>query len=147
MLIRRLWAEPLVDFKGAWHTIPDAGLNPLPVRRSIPIWFGGHHENVLRRAARLADGWMPNYPRLSAAQASLDMLHRLLEEAGRPWSGFGLEPRLSYGAGDSRLWEAVMAEWQGASATHLTFNTMGSGFQTPQEHIQAIRKFAAVALK
>ena len=25
-LLRRLWTEPLVDFKGTWHTIPDAGI-------------------------------------------------------------------------------------------------------------------------
>ncbi len=28
-------------FKGQWHTIEDAGINPLPTRRTIPIWFGG----------------------------------------------------------------------------------------------------------
>jgi probable F420-dependent oxidoreductase len=41
-LLRKLWTEPLVDFAGQWHTIPDAGINPLPVQRPIPIWFGGH---------------------------------------------------------------------------------------------------------
>ena len=30
-LLRRLWCEPLVNFNGKWHTIIDAGLNPLPV--------------------------------------------------------------------------------------------------------------------
>ena len=29
-----------------------------PVRRPIPIWFGGAAEPVLRRAARLGDGWI-----------------------------------------------------------------------------------------
>ena len=146
-LLRKLWAGPLVDFKGQWHTIPDAGLNPLPVNRSIPIWFGGHAEPVLRRAARLGDGWMPNYPRTAEAQHSLDLLSRLLEEGGRSRQEFGLESRLSYGAGDPRIWEAVMGEWRAAGATHLSFNTMGSGFKTPQEHIRAIQKFANLAFK
>ena len=54
VLMRRLWTEPLVDFKGKWHTIPDAGLNPLPVQRPIPVWFGGSAEAALRRSlARL----------------------------------------------------------------------------------------------
>ena len=52
-LMRRLWTDPLVNFQGKWHTIPDAGLNPLPVQRPIPIWFGGNAEVALRRLARL----------------------------------------------------------------------------------------------
>ena len=43
LLLRRLWNEPLVDFKGSWHTIPDAGLNPLPIQQPIPdlVWRAG----------------------------------------------------------------------------------------------------------
>src|ERR1043165_4494223 len=40
--MKALWAEPHVTFKGQWHTIEDAGINPLPDKRSIPLWFGGH---------------------------------------------------------------------------------------------------------
>ena len=40
-VLRALWTEPLVTYEGKWHTIPDAGLNPLPVQRPIPLWFGG----------------------------------------------------------------------------------------------------------
>ncbi|MFQ5436585.1 MAG: LLM class F420-dependent oxidoreductase, partial [Anaerolineae bacterium] len=56
-LLRRLWTEDLITYEGEWHTIPDAGLNPRPNRR-IPIWFGGGADAVLRRIARLGDGWM-----------------------------------------------------------------------------------------
>jgi hypothetical protein len=38
-----------------------------------------------------------------------------------------------------------MRDWQAAGATHLSLNTMGSGFKTPREHIQALQKFAKVA--
>jgi probable F420-dependent oxidoreductase len=142
LLLRRLWNEPLVDFKGNWHTIPDAGLNPLPVQRPIPIWFGGQAEPVLRRMARLADGWMTNYRSVAAAKSDLALLDRFLEEAGRSRPEFGLEPRISYETGDPKAWEASLRAWQAEGATYLSFNTMGSGFKTPQEHIQAIQKFA-----
>ena len=147
LLMRQLWKEPLVDFKGKWHTIPDAGLNPLPVQQPIPVWFGGQSEPALRRMARLADGWMTNYRSAAAAKPDLDLLDRCLEEAGRARPAFGLEPRISYGAGDPAAWEASLREWKDAGATHLSFNTMGSGFKNPQEHIQAIGKFAELALK
>jgi probable F420-dependent oxidoreductase len=147
LLLRRLWSEPLVDFQGNWHTIPDAGVNPLPVQRPIPIWFGGHAEPVLRRVARMGDGWMPNYRSVAEARPTLALLDRFLAEAGRARSEIGIEPRIAYGAGDAKTWEAAMHDWQAEGATHLSFNTMGSGFKTPQEHIEAIKKFAEIALK
>jgi probable F420-dependent oxidoreductase len=144
-LMRRLWTEPLVDFKGQWHTVPDAGLNPLPVQRPIPLWFGGGAEPVLRRIARLGDGWIILQRTAAEARPSLDMLERFIMDAGRERSQVGLEARLSYGSGDPAAWEAALRDWQAAGATHLSFNSMGSGFKTPQAHIQAIRKFAPVA--
>ena len=57
-LLRRLWNEPAIDFSGQWHSLPSAGINPLP-DRSIPIWIGGGADRVLRRIARMGDGWLP----------------------------------------------------------------------------------------
>jgi len=39
-VMKALWAEPHVTFRGKYHTIEDAGINPLPPCRTIPIWFG-----------------------------------------------------------------------------------------------------------
>src|SRR6201987_2762746 len=58
-VMKALWAEPHVTFHGKYHTIEDAGINPLPPRRMIPIWFGGHAEVTIRRVVELGDGWMP----------------------------------------------------------------------------------------
>src|SRR5437763_9133774 len=55
-VMRALWAEPHVTFKGQWHTIDDAGINPLPTGRRIPLWFGGHEDVTLRRGAPWGDG-------------------------------------------------------------------------------------------
>ena len=144
-LLRRLWTEPLVDFTGKWHTLPDAGINPLPVQRPIPLWFGGTAEAVLRRIARLGDGWIAQQRPAAQARPSLDLLWRFIEEAGRERSQVGLDARFGYYSGDPQAWEGTMREWQAVGATHLSFNTMGCGFKTPREHIQAIQKFAPVA--
>ena len=145
-VMRRLWTEPLVDFKGKWHTIPDAGLNPLPVQRPIPIWFGASADSALRRLARLGDGWITLARHPAEVQPALAQLERYLAEAGRTRSQLGLEARISYGSADPKDWTASVQEWQAAGATHLSFNTMSSGLATPQEHIQAIRKFADAVL-
>ena len=73
--MQALWAEPHVKFEGRWHHIDDAGVNPLPISRRIPIWFGGHHDHTLRRIAKWGDGWMMNaYPAGPAAQAAFAKL-------------------------------------------------------------------------
>src|SRR5882762_10621188 len=70
-VMQALWAEPHVSFKGRWHTIDDAGINPLPARRKIPLWYGGHADVTLRRCAKWGDGWMPlAYPPGDEAKAA-----------------------------------------------------------------------------
>ena len=142
-LLRLLWTQPLVKYSGRWHNIPDAGINPLPIQRPIPLWFGGHHERVLKRIARIGDGWMPNYRTPGEAKASLALLDRFLEESGRQPGELGLEARLKYEGGNPDTWIELMEGWQAAGATHVSFNTMGNGFETPSEHIKAIKFFAS----
>src|SRR5262249_57587436 len=84
-VMRLLWSRELVTYDGRWHRVPDAGINPLPVRRPIPVWMGGDSEAVVRRAARLADGWitLPSFRPGPAGQATVDRLHHLGRAAGR----------------------------------------------------------------
>lgn len=41
VLMRKLWTQRSVTFKGKYHTVTGAGLAPLPTQRPIPVWFGG----------------------------------------------------------------------------------------------------------
>ncbi len=141
-VLRRLWTQELVTYQGRWHDIPDAGLNPLPVQRPIPLWFGGHVDAVLRRAARLGDGWLPGFRTAEAARDSLDRLDGYLAAAGRDRSGFGLEPRLHWGNSDLDALGRALEGWRAAGATHISLNTMGAGFKTAAEHLAAVRRFA-----
>src|SRR4030095_10975430 len=66
-VLRALWTQPVVEFRGEFHRISHAGLNPMPIQRPIPVWFGGGSREeaeaphpALRRIGRLADGWSPN---------------------------------------------------------------------------------------
>jgi probable F420-dependent oxidoreductase len=141
-LLRRLWTQPLIEYTGRWHTIPDAGINPLPVQRPIPIWFGGHADAVLRRVARMGDGWLPLIKTPDEAQPMLQKLDEYLEQAGRTRKDIGIEPRLHYGDGQPDSWLALVRGWEDAGATHISVNTMRCGFATPTEHIHALRTFA-----
>lgn len=143
-LLRELWTKPLVSFEGEWDTIIEAGLNPLPIQRPIPIWLGGHVDVVLRRVAWMADGWMPGFRTAEQAAPALKKLDQYLSEAGRSRDNIGLEPRLHLTDGIDLMLER-MAGWQAAGATHISINTMGAGLETAAEHIQAIENFARAA--
>ena len=144
-LLRRLWTEPLVTVADDFHTISAAGINPLPVQRPIPIWFGGHADAVLRRLASSGDGWLPNYRSPADLRPELDKLDGYLQAAGRRRADIGLEPRLSLAGTPREQWESVIAGWAAAGATHLTINTMGCGYASPADHLAALATFAAAA--
>jgi probable F420-dependent oxidoreductase len=120
-VMQKLWAEPHVSFKGKWHTIEDAGINPMPVNRRVPVWFGGHVPQTLERIARLGDGWIMNaYPPGDAALAEFGKLRRLTEANGRDPASVGIEVWTSGGAGSEADWKTEAQFWKKAGATHLT---------------------------
>ena len=123
-LLRMLWTQETVTFNGQWHTLNGVGINPLPDQRPIPIWLGGAADIVLRRVARIADGW---YPPSSLAEGKLaediTRLRGYAEENGRDPASVGIE-------GIVRLRDRTMDEcvenfvmWQRLGAERVTFNT------------------------
>jgi probable F420-dependent oxidoreductase len=138
-LMRRLWTEELVTFEGRWHKITDAGLNPLPVQRPIPVWFGGTDDRALRRLARLGDGWFPLLAPDEKCREAIERVAAYAREAGRDPREIGIEGRITYGQ-DPDSWVATVESWQKLGATHLSINTMNSGLATAA-HIDAIRRF------
>ncbi len=58
-IARALWTEDRVSFRGRYYTV-EGRLEPRPVSRPHPpVWIGGWGELTLRRAATLADNWIP----------------------------------------------------------------------------------------
>ena len=140
-LLRALWTQEVVDFKGRWHRVTHAGLNPLPVQRPIPIWLGGKAEPVIRRVARIADGWFPLLSPDDSGREVLERMRGYAREAGRDPSSIGIEGRVQIAGGNPELWAKETRAWEELGATHITVGTTDAGLRTPDEHINAIRKF------
>jgi probable F420-dependent oxidoreductase len=138
-LLRVLWTEPVVDFQGRWHRISDAGINPLPVQRPIPVWLGGQAEPVLRRIGVMGDGWFPQMLSDKHAAEMLDRLRGHAAEAGRDPNKIGVEPRMEKRYGDPSRWPALIDAWRKLGATHMAIGTRGFGL-TGAEHIAAIER-------
>jgi probable F420-dependent oxidoreductase len=57
-LMRALWTEPEVNFKGRFWQLEGAPMEPKPYQQPAPpVWFGGSQPAALRRAVRLGDGF------------------------------------------------------------------------------------------
>jgi len=150
-LLREFWTNDVVDFDGRYHKVDYAGVNPQPVQRPIPIWMGaGARANpvptdrVLRRVARLADGWFPQMQPGDNAKATVERLRVFAEEAGRNASEIGMEPRINLADGNPEFWQAQAREWEEMGATHVSINTMRAGLNSPHDHINAIQQFKEV---
>lgn len=58
-VMKALWTQDRVAFHGTYYTV-DGRLEPRPVTRPHPpVWIGGWGDITLRRAATLADNWVP----------------------------------------------------------------------------------------
>jgi probable F420-dependent oxidoreductase len=153
-VMQALWAERHVTFAGKYHTIEDAGINPLPTRRRIPIWFGGQADVTMQRVVKWGDGWMPlNYAPGDEAVAAFDKLHRMAEAAGRDPASIGIDTRTTVGIGTEAEWRETVRFWKSCGVTHLTLGTYSGrghlrriGGRTLADHLAAIKRYwSAVA--
>ena len=132
-ILKELWSKPHVNIDEEWHKITDAGINPLPSKRSIPLWIGGHEDVTLQRVARYGDGWiMLQYPPGQEAQERFDLLRAYTREADRPESEVGIEVWTS-AVGTPEHWRKEIEFWKKAGVTHICLNNSFSRY-----HHQAI---------
>jgi probable F420-dependent oxidoreductase len=150
-VMKALWAEPHVTFAGRWHQIDDAGINPLPTRKTVPLWYGGHADVVLRRVAKWGDGWMiAAYPPGERAAGEIAKLRRYAEAEGRDPAALGIDIRVAMGGGGEADWREEARFWKAQGATHLTLATYyGQGHHrgiadtSLAGHLAAIKRYHA----
>ena len=150
-LLREFWTKDTLGFEGRYHKVNHAGINPQPIQKPIPIWMGaGARANpvptdrVLRRVARLADGWFPQMQPGDDARATVERLKIFAREAGRDGESIGMESRINLADGNPELWQSQARAWEEMGATHVSVNTMRAGLSSPQDHINAIQQFKEV---
>jgi probable F420-dependent oxidoreductase len=95
-LIKALWTEPKVDYRGEIFQLQGGTMAPKPVQKPHPpIWLGGGHPDALRRAATIADGWMGSGGSSTAHFShSVPILRAALEKAGRDPATFPISKRV-----------------------------------------------------
>jgi probable F420-dependent oxidoreductase len=146
-VLRRLWTEELVTFEGKWHHLDRMGLNPMPRQRPIPIWMGSFTrvvERVVERVARIADGWMPQFPPNDEFRAVLERFRGYARAAARDPATIGIECGMRItNEDDPDTWLRKAEAYNELGATHLRVLTAGGGFSSPGEHLDAALRWKA----
>ena len=143
-LLRRLWSGDLVTFEGEFDAIDRAAIVPRP-RGKIPIWMGGFADVALRRASRIADGFIF----ADGAADAFEQLRKLddfLAEEGRGKADFGKQCHMLRAKSADDAVDTAL-RWRDAGGTHATVNSMGMGFKVAQEHAAYFETVAEKAAK
>ena len=141
-VLRRLWADEVISYDGKWHRVSEAGLNPLPPKRRIPVWLGGMAPQVLDRVGRIADGWFPFYNPNLAEQ--LQAVRNAAQRAGRDPAQIGIECMAPMDDAGTKARDRLR-RMQDLGVTHTAVVTMNGGLEGPRAHIDAIKRFWDVA--
>lgn len=89
---RAVWeGEPPVSFTAATVAFEELWMEPRPVQARVPVWYGGAlSDAMVRRIARLGDGWMPLGPTPDEIAAGIGTLRAAFRDAGRDPAGLGV---------------------------------------------------------
>jgi len=113
--IKLLWTEDEAGYEGEYISFPPIHCNPKPLQKPhIPILVGSGNDQtdntaVLRRVARMGDGWLPSFLSPTQMREQLGMLKGFCEEAGRDFSALDISlivPAISFGVGELPPWGA-----------------------------------------
>jgi probable F420-dependent oxidoreductase len=105
--LQAIWTQDPVEFAGEFYRVPRGWVDPKPVQRPRPpILLGGTAEPALRRAGRVADGWISS-SRVPGSQipGAIDTIRQAAVDAGRDPSQVRIVVR-----GSLRLRESDSAE-------------------------------------
>jgi probable F420-dependent oxidoreductase len=148
-VLRLLWTQDEVNFKGKWHDIQDASLAPLPVQRPIPVWLGfGRRiapippDNVLKRVGRLADGCLPQWRPTEEARAALGKIRDAAREAGRNPDDITVEMSLHADGLNRQQMIDEVKRIEGFGAKQI--NVRWDDLKSVPENIEAIKRFREV---
>jgi alkanesulfonate monooxygenase SsuD/methylene tetrahydromethanopterin reductase-like flavin-dependent oxidoreductase (luciferase family) len=112
-ICRQAWGDGLVEEFGV-------AVTPKPAQPGgPPIWLGGHRERAIRRAGRIADGWMAGESDPDELRGQVEWLRDETASAGRSGDEVGVAGHwpVFVGEATSRAWEDVRAyvhyvEWK-----------------------------------
>ncbi|HEY7219406.1 MAG TPA: LLM class F420-dependent oxidoreductase [Candidatus Binatia bacterium] len=82
--LKTIWREDPVEFHGKYFSVPRSIIGAKPVQKPHPpIYLAAYAPAALKRAATMANGWMPVGIPLDGMAAMITQLRQLASDAGR----------------------------------------------------------------
>jgi alkanesulfonate monooxygenase SsuD/methylene tetrahydromethanopterin reductase-like flavin-dependent oxidoreductase (luciferase family) len=112
-VMRTLWSQPLATFQGNFWKFENVAMEPKPVQKPLPVWFGARTPIGLKRAVRHADGWMGAGSSSSADFVEhVQLLRQYMDEAKRDPATLPLSKRVYVAIdNDKARAERRLREW------------------------------------
>jgi probable F420-dependent oxidoreductase len=140
-VMKRLWTEPRVTFKGRFTTLDHVAMEPKPAQKPHPpVWFGAHHPNALKRTVALGSGFIgAGSSPTSQFVDEVRLLKGMLADAWRDPAAFPIGKRV-YLAIDRERDRAGkrLAEWFAAFYGRPQMAEQVSVFGGPQEVLDGL---------
>jgi probable F420-dependent oxidoreductase len=142
-LLKALWSKESVKFSGEWHNIPEAGINPLPIQRPIPMWIGARaspNQAVINRIGTLSDGWFvlcspEEFPKINIK------IHDAAQKVGRNPKEIGTEAGVAVVGAREHEWQSRVKGWKRMGLSHLCIRTLGGSLSSKQ-HLDKLQEIS-----
>ena len=142
-----LWTQERVTIDGQFWKLNNQGMQPRPLQKPLPVFLGGHSEPAMRRAIRLAGGWMAaGSTGNEESLVDLGRMHGYLAEAGVDPKNFWLSKRIYIAVEDDRakarqkLNAALSYQYAGRDQSHVGLAA------TPSEAVEWLGRFVAAGV-
>lgn len=125
------------EFRGEFYQVQHAEMLPLP-SKPLDIWIGGSAPAALRRAGRLADGWLASFITPQEAADGRREIERAADDAGRDIEDdhFGLSLAIGH-AEDPALLEAARRRRPDTDPELLVARSFPHARELLQQHVHA----------
>ena len=146
-LLNALLTQDSVSFSGRWDSVQDMGINPLPVQKRIPLWYGGASvpsDPVVKRIGTFCDGWFAlcspeEYPEVNAR------IEAAAIEGGINSTDIGKEAGVAVVGPREAEWQSRVSNWRQTGLDYVCIRTLGGDLTAPQQHLDKLREVSPEA--
>ena len=100
--LRLLFTERKATFRGTTVHFEEVECFPKPAQDPMPIYAGGNHPEVRRRAGQYGQGWMPAVLTPEEIARGIEDVHRAAAAAGRDGAAIDIAPQFAVSIGRTR---------------------------------------------
>jgi len=97
--LRLLFTERKASFRGRHVRFQDVECFPKPRQSPLPMYAGGNHPEVRRRAGEYGEGWMPAVLAPEEIARGVEDVHRAAARAGRDGARIDIAPQFACSIG------------------------------------------------